>query len=313
MTKTRAFKVKTTSSMFMHGAENRQQAEIRPPAVRGVMRYWFRSIAGNYMDLSDLRNAEAEVFGSADVNVGQRLSVRMSPQINGPRRFPLLPHKSGRDASESPAIEPGREITIRLSAVGKTDSLNEDQRLDLASWSIWLAIHLGGFGQRARRGAGSLHLIDIQPPLTAGALQASASPQEIKDLLEVGLKKSIECVRRSFPKANRDSSGTVSFPVLATGKVRIVVGMLRAANEQEARKKVMELRESVDPTHKDQAFGGIGPRFASPLHVHLEPDGRESFIIVATWFREPARGNASLVDKFLEKIKSSQGLEVRIP
>jgi CRISPR-associated protein Cmr1 len=313
MTNTRTFKVKTASSMFMHGAENRQQAEIRPPAVRGVMRYWFRAIAGRHMDLSDLRNAEAEVFGSADVNVGQRLLVRMSPQINGLRKFPLLPHKSGRDASDSPAIEPGREITIRLSAVGKTDSLKEDQRLDLASWGLWLAIHLGGFGQRARRGAGSLHLIDIQPPLIAGALQASASPQGMKDLLEAGLKKGIECVRRSFPKANRDGSQAVSFPVLATGKAQIVVGMLRTANEQEARKKVMELRESVDQTHRDQAFGGIGPRFSSPLHVHLEPHDQQSFIIVATWFREPARGKAPLVEEFLKKIKNTQGLEVTIP
>lgn len=309
--KTRIFKITTATRMFMHGADNRRRAELRPPTIRGVMRYWFRALAGGLMDLRALRKAESQVFGSTEV--GQRLLVRVSPQIARWDNAPLLPHKSGRDASESPAIQTGQELTVTLSAVGIEQSPSAEQRLDLTSWAFWLAVRLGGFGQRARRGAGSLRLLEVQPALAEVAPPASTSLQRMKDLLEAGLKEAAGCVRRSFPGVHLGSDSVSSFPVLARGKAQIVVRKLAAVGEQEARKKVMELRDAVDPTHRDPAFGGIRPRLASPVHVHLEPDGTGSFIAVATWFREPRWGNAVLVESFLNTIGGTEGVEVAIP
>ena len=86
------------------------------------------------MDLESLRKAESQVFGSTEV--GQRLLVRVSPQIAKSDKAPLLPHKSGRDASESPAIPTGQEIEVMLGAVGVVQSLSVEQHLDLASWAF---------------------------------------------------------------------------------------------------------------------------------------------------------------------------------
>lgn len=297
----------------MHGADNRQFAEIRPPAVRGVMRYWFRALVGGVLSIESLRKAEAEVFGSTESETGQRLLVRVSPQITSTNRSPLLPHKSGKYASESPSIPGGREFAVTLSAVGRVERLPENERLDLASWALWLAIHLGGFGQRARRGGGSLQLLDISPPLGAITEPREITPQSVKALIEGGWRHALGCVQRNFSQSSLRRSKDHDFPMLQKGKVRMIVGNLGVTNEEDARKKVMELRNDVDhPGHRNRAFGGPSPRLASPVHVHLQPGSSGQFIAVVTWFCEPRQGNGSLVEMFLSTIKGRDGVEVAI-
>ena len=60
-----------------------QQAELRPPTVRGCMRYWFRALAGGLLQesLPEIFAAESAVFGN--VKRASAVLVRRfgSPQI----------------------------------------------------------------------------------------------------------------------------------------------------------------------------------------------------------------------------------------
>ena len=58
-----------------------RQPELRPPSVRGCLRYWLRALLGGTLgeDLKTLRQAEMAVFGSPQ---------RISPVIIRPQGAP---------------------------------------------------------------------------------------------------------------------------------------------------------------------------------------------------------------------------------
>jgi CRISPR-associated protein Cmr1 len=76
---------------FCGGAEAEKRAEVRPSAIRGQLRWWFRALGGE-------REEEAEVFGVAAGAVGKasHLIVRVSDVQRGPdwKQFPMKPPTS---------------------------------------------------------------------------------------------------------------------------------------------------------------------------------------------------------------------------
>ena len=59
------FEVEAITPIFMRGADQ-SQAEIRASSIKGLMRWWFRALAGNYFgnDIVGLKKVEDYVFGS---------------------------------------------------------------------------------------------------------------------------------------------------------------------------------------------------------------------------------------------------------
>jgi len=52
------------------------EAELRPSAIKGALRFWWRAIQ-NSSDIAKLREEEAKIFGSADEKVGGRSKVQI--------------------------------------------------------------------------------------------------------------------------------------------------------------------------------------------------------------------------------------------
>ncbi|WP_457548460.1 type III-B CRISPR module RAMP protein Cmr1 [Archaeoglobus sp.] len=61
------FDVEAITPIFMRGADQ-SKAEIRASSIKGLMRWWFRALAGNYFgdDIAGLKKAEEYVFGSTN-------------------------------------------------------------------------------------------------------------------------------------------------------------------------------------------------------------------------------------------------------
>lgn len=80
------FELEAITPIFMRGA-NQNRAEIRAPSIKGVMRWWFRALAGNYFgsDIVGLRKAEEYVFGSTN----QRNKVSIQVEANGDNPKPI--------------------------------------------------------------------------------------------------------------------------------------------------------------------------------------------------------------------------------
>jgi CRISPR-associated protein Cmr6 len=100
------------------------KVEFRPTAIRGILRYWFRSVAMGLYDSTICQKIEEELFG--------QLSQQGKISVN------VLFNDSGK---KDPYRYTG---TIILEAT-------EHKYLDLVSQLLVLAAHLGGFGRGSRR------------------------------------------------------------------------------------------------------------------------------------------------------------------
>lgn len=262
--------LRNDTALFMHGTAGPHLVEVRPAAFRGAMRYWFRAVTGPFVALADLRRLEEELFGGAH---GQQLTVRcrvrrMYKDISTKLRRPL-PHKEQQPV-EIAAIREGSGFELQLWRVAG------GAQWECAQHALWLALHLGAFGQRARRGAGSLSITASD----SGLLPALAPPLELGELrgrLEAGIR----AARGAFLALARDSGLAVSaeperrgFPVLRRGAV--LVEALGAGSEEEQRQTLMlRLRDFKNPVFGlplklDGRWVGKG-RWASPLWVRLTP------------------------------------------
>lgn len=299
------FSLRNDTALFMHGADPEQRAEIRAPAIKAAARYWFRAALGPSVTDDELRQREADVFGST-----QRRGVSFSVEVaEGTGRRLLLPQKTEeRMRSPRPAIEAGRTFTLTIDG-GIAPGGGE--RAEQAARAFVLAAKLGGFGQRARRGAGSLRITACASDPPATWLGPMGPPRGLQDLAD-SLR---ECVHSALESLgglrNVQGTGVPRFPMLAPRApkiARIRVGLIRPGNEEQvARRALMiALRD-----HKDPAFGHIAPRHASAVWLRLceLADGR--FATIATAMRSATvTGNWDVVNGFLDAMP--EGIDVEI-
>ncbi|WP_158263057.1 type III-B CRISPR module RAMP protein Cmr1 [Amycolatopsis sp. CA-128772] len=156
---------------------------IRPPSIRGVLRYWYRALAAGRTvrgvdDLPQLAAGEAEVFGSTATPSPARL--RVTPPARPAENADTLPAWARRSENGFAGARyllgqglctGGRNPALRRPhlPVGTTFDLNValpkdpciSQRFMLALWA-WLTY--GGLGARTRRGFGRLSCTAISNP-----------------------------------------------------------------------------------------------------------------------------------------------------
>ena len=137
------------SDTFAHGAyqtQNFNRPELRAPSVKGMIRWWHKSLGFSEQDAGIL-------FGQA---IGQtnasRVTIRVSPVSPvQTERADFMPHK-GQNGGSKAAIKPGTQYDLVLTQ--RRESLPPalwDQLKRAAE--AWLL--LGGIGQRSNRSAGS--------------------------------------------------------------------------------------------------------------------------------------------------------------
>lgn len=238
--------LEAVTPLWIGGAD--RQPELRPPAVRGCLRFWLRALLGGTLgeDLALLRKAEAAVFG--DTQRASRVVVRMSgqPQI-GPtpvstEDFPgaayLLWSVLQRDRS---AILPGETFRLRLQcrspalAAVEVDgrSIGLEDGFELAAAALWLLLRLGGIGARGRRGGGRVQArqdpegwpADL-PPLPCRA----QTPAELATELGAGIRQ----IRKKVGWQNAVPGPVSSFDILHPEITRICVIEQRFASWCEA-------------------------------------------------------------------------------
>ena len=185
--------------LFMHGADPRDAAELRPPSFRGLLRFWYRAALAD-PNLDRLRDRERAVFGST--NQASPLRLRLSPSAAWPPAAPwdtMRPQPPGLrylgfafrpeeetdasqgfpvDAASPPAstgsrtaahlTDPQRPtFTLRL-ATGTAPDPGRARQEALAA--LWLLQALGGAGARSRRGFGSIQAIAMDGAAAPGDL-----------------------------------------------------------------------------------------------------------------------------------------------
>ncbi|MCL1489777.1 MAG: type III-B CRISPR module RAMP protein Cmr1 [Pseudanabaena sp. Salubria-1] len=169
------FDLETVTPLFLSGADQ-TIAELRPPAFRGALRYWFRALAGGYYwdQPQKLQELESSIFGNAGSIGSSKVVLRISqmPTID-PYEYSMrqdgikylwfstkAQRREQKTAREAIGIDEPVRFSLKFSIRPIPNRRKEQQRdLVLAANSFWMAVNLGGFGSRERRGAGSLRVI----------------------------------------------------------------------------------------------------------------------------------------------------------
>ncbi len=152
--------------MFLGGASPFGEAEIRPPSIKGLLRWWFRALGGS-------KEWEARLFGATGGKASKsRVQIRVIPgqtfrvkkakkeRFSGELGYlgygPIGWDKEARGmVNQRSFIEPGSTFSLQV------DTLNLKQRDYYALLlSIWALINFGGIGSRSRRGWGSVRIIE---------------------------------------------------------------------------------------------------------------------------------------------------------
>ena len=150
------FELEVITPIFMRGADQ-TKAEIRSSSIKGLMRWWFRALAGNYFgnEIGELRKAEESIFGSTGRRSG--VVVELKPhQINfGHYPLPMVWNRKKGIRLRRYAIAPRSSFKINIRSSDPT-------YLRVASCSLLALSHFGGLGFRSNRGAGSVRIEDYK-------------------------------------------------------------------------------------------------------------------------------------------------------
>ena len=245
--------------LLMHGA-NPKYAELRPPSIKGVMRFWWRAIHGD-LDLETLREREAEIFGNTKRKSSFNIKIdNHNLEIDN---FNPLPHKS--NTFKIQGFKPTATFTIKFLG----------QNLELIQDIFELATILGGFGQRARRGFGSIKIV-------SNNITDNITKEYIDEL--------INKINQDFRYTTNNRHDFNQYPFIR----KIDIGK-NYKNNIEILKKIGEA------THRYSRFGNANPKFASPLFVSVVKNN-EGYKPIITTLNSTKPIPFRDIDKFIKGI-----------
>src|SRR5581483_5602364 len=232
-------RLETVTPLFMSGAEPRD-FEWRPAPFRGALRYWFRALHGGVVggDVVAVRQAEAAVFGSAgeEAAAASAVTVRVrSLPFSETRAYQRQHLQAGRDylfwsMAESGSAGKGNfqkakqflaaPAAFTLQLLTRPGVRDPQRCLREAAAALWLLVHLGGVGSRARRAGGSLSVTAVPGEAPFPYILRGRTPAEFAQQLKQGLRQ----VRSELGvSGTRDSRPPPEFDVLEPQWCRVWV------------------------------------------------------------------------------------------
>ncbi len=168
--------------MFMSGAEP-TKAELRLPSIKGALRFWWRALAWERHggDLQAIRTEENRLFGSTDTGqaaVLMRLEVKELPQQKGPNKVELGLERLGgarylgygviessnnreRGTQRGELLRACLPAPFTFTLICRFKPGTSLQSKSEVVKAIQILGLLGALGSKARKGYGSVNLINL--------------------------------------------------------------------------------------------------------------------------------------------------------
>ncbi|HIE08956.1 MAG TPA: type III-B CRISPR module RAMP protein Cmr1 [Armatimonadetes bacterium] len=343
------FELETLTPLFMAGFDPRGPVEVRPPSIRGLLRFWLRALLGGagLTDSQKLLKEENRVFGSTGEAspVIVRVEHSVDPKVKeydvrefgGGRSGIAYIYFVARGTKKPPQpprkyIVPPFRFSLKLSL---RPAVGEEELLQLACASLWLLTRLGGIGARSRRFGGCPQVVRGDWPSSLPSFLTRASRPE---QLAVEIREGLAVL---FKLVNGTGGGRAPFPTLSPKGCKIWVVWPRGGiwrDWQTAVRRMGEIfrdfRAGITPRERRIELGlpiqnvqgevvreGKVKRLSSPLLMRLARLAGPSLCAVLTWFLwigpergrwevlNPERG-PQLVEDLRGFLKKS-GLEVK--
>ncbi len=260
--------------MFM-GSSNPNEAELRAPSIKGVMRYFYRATMAEEVRL--LRQKEFNLFGGvleSNAAIRAKVSIGVKPDSlnintkNIKEEYKLSWHYD-KDRKELKgdyegigylfySVVSGKSLENMkfIKTKGKFSLLfyGEPNSIDQYLATLWISVHFGGFGKRSRRGAGNVTFL-TQPDLNNDLefVIKGDSSEEIMGWLINNFQKA-RSILGARPAENPD------LPYSNLNKAKIVISRNGFNDWQEALNdigiKYMDFRtKNKDKIYEMAAFG----------------------------------------------------------
>lgn len=261
-----------TTPMFLGGADgtnSHADPEIRPPSIRGGMRWWLRAMMGGLIgnNIDHLKKAEEYVFGSSTKSSSVVVKTTGNPEST---EYPRLPHETGRKSARRNAFSPNGIIRVTLSL---SPHVRKDEEIifKCAKYSLLLLLTLGGLGTRSRRGFGSVHLFE---------------ERDYQKLISEA-QETFKILVTTLELENKDWIDKPSFPCLSKNYFNLWIAESKDTWENSLKNLMRKMSAFKSITEgKNFAFGGVlsNKRQASPLIVHAIKETNGSIKLLFSHF-----------------------------
>lgn len=298
----------TITPLLMHGS-NSKSPEVRATTFRGIFRYWTRALLGRASgnQLEHLSESESAIWGST-----QQASA-ITVRVKAIESHRLVENQQLRVVPERTAFT-GYKPDGRFELVISTHPLaTEFPAIGLAG--ILLALRLGGFGTRSRRGGGDLLVLkaaagDESDYTTEVAKLLQRNARDL-DRLAALLVDDIEQALATVPYGASLGTGLPKYPIFLTEHTKVLLGETSYGSYQEALAPMWSLRSRAD-FHDENIFGlpnvkrRVFERRASPVHMHVGCTRvhvgrtREAYHPIMTIFRSEPERDWSIMQKFVD-------------
>lgn len=264
----------------VNGADGTPQ--LRAASFRGVLRYWLRAALGgiHQADISALKKAESDYWGSQDAGSPLRLSVR---SYKGRPVQDTISYKE-----KAPLFYAGRASGFQYYPIGKRLALTLDthplrpmhQVFNAGLYAgLLLAFRLGGFGKRARRGSGALVVEDLRldddiPISTDLVPLLTIVPVNADEMIAIfsGMLQYIFDLAKTTAPTQPFDDEIAAYPAVTSRHFRLYIGTRGEADYLAAINRMWTL---TGPFHDrgQWAWGyARGGRRASALHMRVWQD-----------------------------------------
>ncbi len=199
------FTCETVTPMFLAGADG-STPELRPPSIKGALRFWWRALNG-HLSIEELKKREGAIFG--DTTQRSKVIIRVEEIAGKPLeqykgKAQPLPHHADKPKNfKIPCVR--KTFQFKVILISKSLDFTIKQLANL----FLITISLGGLGKRSRRGFGSIKIVsnnDYQMPTNLN---------EIKDLLNnVANQQKFSC-QDNIVKATYDTTDK-QYPCIET-------------------------------------------------------------------------------------------------
>lgn len=335
---------------FLAGAgQQRDDCDLRPATLRGLLRWWWRTMHAAHLETAELRKLETVVWGDArnggalaiaiegDVRAHVRpfdkREISRKHQLERPRPktaqgLAYLAYGMDERDRRRYYAEPGARWTVTLTA--RRGRLPEGERpvagaeiLRQGEAALWLLCHYGGIGSKARKGFGSFADIEVADIAAIDDCKRRAAAFRCA----VGVAE-----RLPGPVGSSSLEEMLVLEVETPWDCWFAIDQLGSAAQAFARanahrddKAALGLPRKIhgprrEPMHHQDRDGHKPPkslsagrhrRHAAPVHYHLSPRPDDTLTIRMTAFPSPVLPDLDTSRKVLSDLRARLQTELK--
>lgn len=284
------FTCETITPMFLSGADG-QTPELRPPSIKGALRFWWRAMNG-HLSLEDLKQKEDDIFGGTDGR--SKVIIRIKDHKKTEQEL--------QTGLEKPTPREGKNFTKR--------AFKEKQKFDVLLWTtdektisteklkslFILTCTLGGWGGRKNRGFGNIH-VENMPESIDGIFELLGKVVDIQYFYKATDDKGQDCIYSNFGRKN-------DYPYIK----QIQIGRQRNNLLNDIAITQHNLSEKDYKTQKFEYGVSLGDakfmRFSSPIKVSAFLKNRQKHSIIVTLNTVPEKNKHNISVELQNEFKN---------